>query len=162
MEDFTNSTSTTPLSSVPVQFLVQVVNTSSCAIPPEVVGIPPEDSCTSVIVGQTYSSQLIAINNCGASVSIDDIATLSFAGVIQSNITTLNFITYYKSFSWTPTASQLGYQVMCAMAVDRYHSSMESLRCINFIFNLVNMHNLCSIVSISMFRVISQLIVLVK
>jgi hypothetical protein len=102
-----------------VQFLVQVVNASSCAIPPEIVGIPPEESCTPVIVGQTFSSELIAINSCGPSVSILDISTLSFAGDIQSNITELNYTTYYKSFTWTPTAAQLGYQVMCALAFDR-------------------------------------------
>lgn len=108
------------MSSVPVQFLVVVVNTSTCSIPPEVVGIPLEDSCTPVVVGQTFSSRLIAINNCGPTVAIDDIATLSFAHNIQSNVTKQNSTTYYKSFSWTPTAAQAGYQVMCAMALDRY------------------------------------------
>ena len=119
MEDFINSTSTTPLSSVPVQFLVQVVDPPSCVTLPEIVGIPPEDSCTPVIVGQTCSSQFIAINYCGGSVIIEDIATLSFAGVIQDNITNQNSTIFYKSFTWTPTSAQLGYQVMCAMAVDR-------------------------------------------
>ena len=119
VEDFINSTSTTPLSSVPVQFLVQVVNPPSCVTPPEIVGIPPEDSCTPVIVGETYSSELIAINYRGGSVVIEDVATLSFAGVIQSNITKQNSSYFYKSFTWTPTSAQLGYQVMCAMAFDR-------------------------------------------
>ncbi len=103
-----------------MQFLVQVVNASSCTTPPEIIGIPPEESCTPVLVGQTFSSRLIAINSCGPSVSILDISTLSFAGDIQSNITELNYTTYYKSFSWTPTVAQLGYQVMCALAFDRY------------------------------------------
>ncbi|CAF1135214.1 unnamed protein product [Rotaria sordida] len=31
----------------------------------------------------------------------------------------LNETTYYKSFSWTPTVAQSGYQVICAMAFDR-------------------------------------------
>lgn len=125
MEDFLNSSNTTTLSSVPVQFLVQVVNVSSCTTPPEVVGGPPADSCTPVIVGQTYEFELIAINHCGANVSIDDIVTLSFAGVIRSNITAQNSVIYHKTFSWTPTAAQLGYQVMCAMAVDRYRTCVN-------------------------------------
>ena len=113
------------MSAVPVQFLVEVVGPPTCTIPPEVVGIPPEGSCTPVIVGQTYSSELIAINHCGASVVISDIATLSFAGVIQSNITKQNTTTFHKLFTWTPTTAQLGYQVMCAMAVDRYRSCVD-------------------------------------
>ena len=116
------------------------------------VGIPPEDSCTPVIVGETYSSELIAINHCGSGVVIDDIATLSFAGVIQSAITKQNSTTFHKVFTWTPTASQLGYQVMCAMAVDRYRKLLENLKTMNFVWNLAKMRNLHNIVSISMFQ----------
>ncbi|CAF4772587.1 unnamed protein product [Rotaria sp. Silwood1] len=78
VEDFISSTSTTPLSAVPVQFLVHVVGPSPCANDPEINGIPLEDSCVPITVGQTFSSMLIAINNCGPSVTIEDISTLSF------------------------------------------------------------------------------------
>ena len=53
------------------------------------------------------------------SVTMDDIATLSFAGMIKSDVTKLNSTIYYKNITWTPTSDQLGYQVMCAMAFDR-------------------------------------------
>ncbi|CAF3222228.1 unnamed protein product [Rotaria sp. Silwood2] len=119
VEDFINLSSTTPLSSVPVQFLVQVVSPPTCTILPEVIGIPVEQACIPVIVGQTFNSQLIAINNCGSNVTIVDIATLSFAGMSKGNIVRLNMTTYYKTFSWTPTTNQLGIQVQCAMAIDR-------------------------------------------
>jgi nitrogen fixation protein FixH len=62
---------------------------------------------------------LIAINECGANVTIVDIATLSFSGMVQSNLTMTNSTTYNKNLTWTPTAAQIGYQVMCAMAFDR-------------------------------------------
>jgi hypothetical protein len=75
-----------------------------------------------VIIGQTFTSQLIAVNYCGSNVTIIDIATLSFPGVIESAITVLNTTTYYKNLSWTPTAAQLGYQVICAIAFDRYNT----------------------------------------
>ncbi|CAF4000828.1 unnamed protein product [Rotaria sordida] len=126
VEDFINSSSTTPLSSVPVQFLVQVVNSPACTIPPEIVGIPVEEACIPVKVGQTFNSQLIAINNCGSGVTIADIATLSFAGIAKGNIVKLNTTTYYKTLSWTPTTSQLGFQVMCAMAFNSTSTTSAS------------------------------------
>ncbi|CAF1046054.1 unnamed protein product [Adineta steineri] len=122
VEDFINSTSTTPLSSVPVQFLVQVVAQPTCTTPPDIVGIPTEQSCTNVIVNQTYTSQILAINSCAPSVTIVDIATLSFAGMAKSNLGQLNSTVYYKNLTWTPTSAQLGYQVMCAMAIDSANS----------------------------------------
>ncbi|CAF4760904.1 unnamed protein product [Rotaria sp. Silwood1] len=118
VEDFISPSSTTPLSSVPVQFLVNVIAPPACSIPPEVVGIPVEEACIPVTVGQTFNSQLIAINNCGSTVTIVDIATLSFTGMVKGNIIQLNRTTYYKTLSWIPTTDQLGFQVMCAMAFD--------------------------------------------
>jgi hypothetical protein len=84
------------------------------------VGKPLYQSCTSVAVGETFTSQLIAINYCGENVTIVDIATLSFPGMVKGNITKIDIANYYTTLSWTPTAAQLGYQVMCAMAFDRY------------------------------------------
>ncbi|CAF3689630.1 unnamed protein product [Rotaria sordida] len=118
VEDFISSTSTTPLSGVPVQFLVHVVNQASCTTEPVIAGIPLEDSCISIAVGQTFNSMLLAINYCGASVTIVDISTLSFPNMIKGSLVKFNTSTYYKTLSWTPTSSQLGYQVMCAMAFD--------------------------------------------
>ncbi len=105
---------------MPVQFLVHVVSPPNCTTPPKIVGTPIEQSCTSVAVGETFTSQLIAKNYCGENVTIVDIATLSFSGMVKGNITELDIATYEISLSWTPTAAQLGYQVMCAMALDRY------------------------------------------
>ncbi|CAF1357152.1 unnamed protein product [Rotaria sordida] len=140
VEDFINSSSTTPLSSVPVQFLVQVVNSPACTIPPEIVGIPVEEACIPVKVGQTFNSQLIAINNCGSGVTIADIATLSFAGIAKGNIVKLNTTTYYKTLSWTPTTSQLGFQVMCAMAFNS-QNAQSAQYCFKF---YVSQNALCA------------------
>ncbi|CAF4134926.1 unnamed protein product [Rotaria magnacalcarata] len=130
VEDFINSSSTTPLSSVPIQFLVEVVAPSPCTTPPEVYELS-EASCTPITVGQTYTSQLIAINYCGASVTITDIATLSFPGMIRGNLIQYNSTVYYATLSWTPTIGELGYQVMCAMAVDS-QNSQSSQYCFAF------------------------------
>ena len=119
MEDFIDPTTTVALSSVPVQFLVQVVAPYTCTEPPDIIGGSTGDSCISAQINETLSFQLIAKNNCGSSVTIVDIATLPFPGVTKSHLIKSSSKTYYKNFTWTPTATEIGYQVLCAMAVDR-------------------------------------------
>ena len=143
VEDFISPSSLIPLSSVPVQFLVRVVSPPSCTIPPEILGVPEESSCTSVQVGQTFNSFVLAKNSCPSPVVIDDIATLSFPGMIKGNLTQLNSSIYSKTLTWTPTLAQLGYQVMCAMAFDRSNfdslsSSSILLRLLVLILNRLN------------------------
>jgi hypothetical protein len=101
--------STTPLSSVPVQFLIQVVGSSTCGIPPKTIGTPEENSCTAVIVGQTFESTLIATTDCNSSTTIVDIATLSFAYMDKGTIVAQNPSTYIKTLSWIPSSTQVGY-----------------------------------------------------
>lgn len=86
--------------------------------PPDVYELS-DKSCIPVRVGQTFTSRLIAINYCGSSVTIVDIATLSFSGMVQSSVIQFNSTAYYKTLTWTPQADQVGFQVMCAMAIDR-------------------------------------------
>lgn len=121
-----------------VQFLVHVVGQPSCNEPPIITGIPLEGSCTPVVVGQQYTSRLIAINNCGSSVTITDITILGFLGMARGAIVKLNTATYYNDLTWTPTSSQLGYQVLCAMAFDRFlkNKSIQEneLCCMNIVF----------------------------
>ena len=119
VEDFINSTSTTPLSSIPVQFLVQVVSPPSCDYPPQVIANPEPESCTAVRVGYSVDIQLIATSSCGANTSIVDIFMQAFSGVTGGSLVSINSTTFQKYYSWTPTASQIGYQLICAMAVDR-------------------------------------------
>ncbi|UJR07628.1 hypothetical protein I4U23_011917 [Adineta vaga] len=140
VEDFINSSSTTALSSVPVQFLVYVISASSCSALPEIIGLPLEQSCMPIRVGQTLISQLKAQNNCGPNVTIVDISTLSFAGMIASNITKENSTIYYKTLTWTPTIAQLGYQLMCAMAFDS-ENAQSAQYCFKF---YVSQNELCS------------------
>lgn len=103
---------------MPVQFLVNVVAPPPCTTPPDVYELS-DAACTAITVGQPFTSRVIATNYCGSSVTITDIATLSFPGMIKSSLIRINSTTYYKTVVWTPTIDQLGYQVMCAMAIDR-------------------------------------------
>ena len=62
IEDFLSTTSTTPLSSIPVQFLAYVFNsTMPCASAPELVDVtPPDGSCHPVAFGSTWSARIVA------------------------------------------------------------------------------------------------------
>lgn len=135
---------------MPVQFLIQVVNPAACITPPAIIGVPDEQSCTPVIVGQTTVIELIAINSCGPNVTILDISTLAFAGITQGNITKRNATTYHKVYTWIPTTAQLGYQVMCAMAYDRYIYSQHNRKIQSILCRLVNMPNQHNTASSSM------------
>ncbi|CAF4111011.1 unnamed protein product [Rotaria magnacalcarata] len=101
-----------PLSSVPVQFFVQVVSQASCTSSPTIIGKSPQQSCTLILFGQTFVSQLILINNCGSNVTIIDMTTLAFPGMVRESSTQLNTTTYYSDLSRTPASAQLGYQVI--------------------------------------------------
>ncbi|CAF4936424.1 unnamed protein product, partial [Rotaria sp. Silwood2] len=59
VEDFMNSSSTTPLSSVPVQFIVKVIAAPSCSHRPELIVLA--ESCTAIKVNHTFTSTLLAI-----------------------------------------------------------------------------------------------------
>ncbi len=64
IEDFIDSTSTTPLSSVPLQFLVELFSSSQpCnGTKPTLVGeTPPDDSCIPVPFGTTVRISVVAM-----------------------------------------------------------------------------------------------------
>lgn len=117
MEDFINTTSTVPLSSVPIQFIVKIVAAPTCLNPPEIIPYGP--SCIQLRVGETFKTSLFALNHCGSNVRILDIASVSFPGMQQNNVQQVNSTLFYKNLTWTPTIDQLGYQIMCTVAVNR-------------------------------------------
>ncbi|CAF0756275.1 unnamed protein product [Didymodactylos carnosus] len=128
--DFIDSLSTDPLSAVPVQFLLHVVNASACGVKPQIIGIPVDQSCIPVVVGQVFTTQLIALNSCPGTI-ITDIATLSFLAVDKGNTTKYNSSIWYKTLTWIPLMKQLGSQVMCAIAIDNVNSQSTQY-CITF------------------------------
>jgi hypothetical protein len=72
-----------------------------------------------VQVGQTYAIELVAQDFCPNSTTIQDIATLSFPVVIKTSIVKNTTTLWSVSLTWVPTASQIGSQILCAVALDR-------------------------------------------
>lgn len=108
------------MSSVPVQFLINVRSVSSCSSPPLLTGpVSQTGQCVGIQVGQTYIIQLIAQNFCPNSTTIKDIATLSFPIVVKTPIVQNTTTLWSISLTWIPTASSVGSQILCAVAIDR-------------------------------------------
>jgi hypothetical protein len=136
VEDFGNTTSTTPYSSVPVQFLVHVYSQPNCTQKPYLYGPSPEGSCTAVQVGVPFTLVLIADNYCyNSSVTMKDIATQSFPIVIKSPIVQNSTSLWSVTLKWTPTADQVGSQVFCSVGIDRLVKIYKK-----------NSFNICSVV----------------
>lgn len=110
------------MSSVPIQFLVYVYATPSCTLKPLLLSELDNDDCQSALVGLNFTMRLTAVNRCGNGRNITDIATLSFPFVIKSPLVQdpSNASLWSLTLTWRPTANQVGSQVLCAVAADRY------------------------------------------
>jgi hypothetical protein len=109
------------LSSVPLQFLIYVYAVPNCTLKPLLISDFNSDVCQGAQVGVNFTMTLTVINRCGSGRTISDIATLSFPIVIKSALVqnATNTSLWSMEITWVPTASQVGSQVICAVAVDR-------------------------------------------
>ncbi|CAF0809812.1 unnamed protein product [Adineta steineri] len=83
VEDFIDSTSMTPMSSVPVQFLIYVMPTPDCSITPIII---PLNGCLEVTAGVMKSFNIFVINKCNPFLSnVSDI-------VVSAGITGMEVI----------------------------------------------------------------------
>ncbi|CAF1107244.1 unnamed protein product, partial [Rotaria sordida] len=117
VEDFIDTTSMTPMSSVPVQFLIYVQSQPACSIEPIIF---PLDRCLEVQVGVSISFNLSAMNLCNASVATltGIIVSSGITGMNRGNLTrsSTNSSIYYVLFTWTPQTNQVGLQELCTIA----------------------------------------------
>ncbi|WAR04113.1 SIBC-like protein, partial [Mya arenaria] len=101
--NFDSVYSTTPLSSIPVQFLVYVYNsTDSCHKAAEFVDPTPENGlCINVPYGETWTSQLVA-SLPGGHGRITEIKTTSPLGMTKSPLYQTQSNEWAVNVSWTP------------------------------------------------------------
>ncbi|CAF2088608.1 unnamed protein product, partial [Rotaria magnacalcarata] len=131
VEDFINDTSTVPMSSVPVQFLIYVLPTPSCSL---LSVILPLTSCLQVQTGVTTNFTLYAMNLCGSGVTITDIiVSKAISGMIAGNLTNsaTNSSLVYVTYTWTPQVNQVGLQKFCAIAYNNL-SVQSTQYCVTF------------------------------
>ena len=112
-----NSTSTTPMSSVPLQFLVYVMSEVDCDTPPV---IQPITDCLLAEVGVIKQFEIAITTSCSVNDSAigDVLISQIITGMIAHNLTRLpmNSSIVYQTFTWTPTINQVGLQEMCIIA----------------------------------------------
>ena len=122
IEDFASPEDTTPLSSIPLQFLVLVFSSDqACSSQPEFVGVTPQDgACIGVPFNTLWSTKIIAkIPENSTAESITDIVTASPLGMRRSELSPSgNPGEWYINVTWTPSTFQLQPHVFCYYAVD--------------------------------------------
>jgi hypothetical protein len=129
------------MSSVPVQFLIHVVQPANCSTLPIVTGLNVTNmACVGVQTTVQYTSTLYINNYCGSSVTIAAVSVQSFPGMVTGPLTTINSSLYSMSLTWTPTSSQIGLQILCAIAQDRLETT-HYLYFISFDVLLVRISN---------------------
>lgn len=110
-----------PLSSISVQFLINVQNETSCNPPFLSISINETNDCANNFrINRAHDIYLLAETDCQNSTIIQDIATISFANVIKKRIAQTEPSKLLIQLTWIPTIKQIGHQVLCAMAIDRY------------------------------------------
>ncbi|CAF1460831.1 unnamed protein product [Adineta steineri] len=111
----------TPMSSVPVQFLIYVMPTPNCSITPIII---PLSGCLEVTAGVMKSFNIFVINRCNPFLSnvSDIVVSAGITGMEVSNITqsSTNTSLVYVTFTWTPQTNQLGQQQL----LQRHHQPL--------------------------------------
>jgi hypothetical protein len=105
------------MSSTPVQFLIYVMPQPTCSDAPVII---PLGGCLEVTVNVSISFNISVLNLCNPNVTaIADIIVSSESVGIQGDTLTnslMNASLSYKTFTWTPQATQLGPQQLCVIA----------------------------------------------
>ncbi|CAF3771778.1 unnamed protein product [Rotaria sp. Silwood1] len=132
IEDYYLSTSSSPMSSVPIQFLIySYVASGGCGIPPAIIGTRSNQACITTSVGSFITESVIAEVYCPGQ-TINEFLTVSPLGMQQSSIQNITSNLYQINLTWTPTANQLGPQSFCAAALDNTNISSDQW-CITFL-----------------------------
>ncbi|CAF4624569.1 unnamed protein product [Rotaria sp. Silwood1] len=118
IEDYYDSSSTAPMSSVPIQFLFYAYSsTSSCTTRPQIIGERPNRACIGTPINVTVTERVIAQSFCSGA-TITNYVTSSPIGMQHSAVVSQGGGLYVMTLTWTPEDNQYGPQGFCAGAVD--------------------------------------------
>ncbi|CAF1380296.1 unnamed protein product [Adineta steineri] len=119
IEDFFSTTSTTPMSSVPIQFLFYgyAAPTASCTIRPNITGILPNRACIGVNITSNVTTSIMVEVYCPGHAIVDLVSSVP-TGMTKSAIIPLSPTLYEIILSWVPIEPQYGPQPVCAAAID--------------------------------------------
>ncbi|CAF0809855.1 unnamed protein product [Adineta steineri] len=119
IEDFFSTTSTTPMSSVPIQFLFYgyAAPTASCTTPPAIIGNLPNRACIGTPIGSNVTQYIIIQVYCPGHAIVDLVSSVP-TGMTKSLIINSSPNVYEIILSWVPIEAQYGPQSVCAGAID--------------------------------------------
>ena len=105
------------MSSIPVQFLVYIINPPSCGLAPVIHLL---NVTSNVQIGVKVTLNISAATLCNPNVSRVDSIIIS-RGVGGMNVTNttaspINASVAYVTFNWTPQIDQIGPQQLCVIA----------------------------------------------
>ncbi|CAF1082691.1 unnamed protein product, partial [Adineta ricciae] len=125
IEDYYSSSYSTPMSSIPIQFLFYGYTASStaCSQRPSIIGDRPNRACIGIPIGVQLNETVIVQTYCPGQ-TIVDFVTSSPIGMTHSAISNPSTNLWTMVLTWTPVASQTGPQGFCAGAID--NSSLQS------------------------------------
>ncbi|XP_052795625.1 sushi, von Willebrand factor type A, EGF and pentraxin domain-containing protein 1-like [Mya arenaria] len=133
IEDFANTASTVPLSSIPLQFLVHVITCSGCTCESEPEFVEPtsdSNDCFAIEVGDRFNLTLKARSKW----SLRSLTTISPIGMVRSNVEHIsdNVWNYLSvNVSWIPTQTDSGRDhSLCYYATDNNLGLSNVIRCI--------------------------------
>lgn len=135
IEDFTPESST-PLSSVALQFLVLVIRNPGGSCLKKPVFIPPtirDSVCVAIPPGETFTSQLVA-NSSSSDVSINEIQTFPPPGTRVGEVTQIpDTNSFYVNVTWTPTRGQQNQTHMFCFSAVGSDSQTSEQNCIDLL-----------------------------
>ncbi|UJR24422.1 hypothetical protein I4U23_005798 [Adineta vaga] len=132
IEDYFTSTSPTPMSSVPLEFLFYGYPApTGCSTPPEIIGNRPNRACIGTPVGSNVTEYVIVQTFCPGQ-TITNFITSTPIGMKKSAILNPSPGIYHLILSWIPTSNQYGPEPFCAGAID--NGNLQSNQwCVTFL-----------------------------
>jgi hypothetical protein len=120
------------LSSIPLQFLVQAINTTCNQ--PNITGQLTNGAFIAVEVNKTFSTPIIVQTGCNTTNITRFLTIISPSNnFTTSPVAPIDSIIYSMNFTWTPVDSQIGStQLFCTVAIDANNLQSNQF-CLNFV-----------------------------
>ncbi|CAF3856350.1 unnamed protein product [Adineta steineri] len=116
VEDYYDSSTPTPFSSVPVQFLIHIVSATACPLQPTISSNLSD--CSPIQVGVQFTFTLTIVQGCPGT-TLQDVYTMPPLYMYKGSITQVGSTNVWTvTETWIPDELQLGSQVYCAVATD--------------------------------------------
>ncbi|UJR29331.1 hypothetical protein I4U23_010543 [Adineta vaga] len=129
IEDFANETSNKSFSSIPIQFLIEIVDVPLCPSKPTISLNLSE--CVAIQVGIEFNFTVIISQGC-PNTPILDLVTLSPLKMSKSSLIRIGASNQWTvSHKWIPMMEQIGSQIYCAMAIDNVDVTSDQY-CVTF------------------------------